>query len=215
MEMIQLEAQVREGTGKGPARRLRVAGSVPAVFYGPQRTPVMLSISAREFALQVSSLEGAHLIRFRSSAEQVNERVALVKDAQYHPVTGKILHADFYEVDLAKRILVKAPLHFTGKSVGVALGGILQPVRREIEVRCLPTDIPEFVSVDVTSLGIHDAVHVSQIALPSGVEAVFDDDFAVVTVIQPSVEEARAGATEGAAAAAPADAAKAKDSAAS
>lgn len=200
METVELAAEERGTSGKAVARRLRLAGRLPAVFYGPRRVAVPITVDAHEFAQRVSGLEGAHLIRFQSTSESVRDRIALVKDTQFHPVTGSVLHADFYEVDLTQKLRVRSPLHFVGKAVGVALGGILQPVRRDIEVECLPKQIPDFINVDVTSLGIHDAIHVSQLQLPDGVLAIFDQDFAVVTVLAPSVEEVRAEvAVEGAA----------------
>jgi large subunit ribosomal protein L25 len=198
METVELKAEAREGAGKGVSRRLRRAGKIPGIFYGPTREATTIAIDAREFGRKVADLEGAHLIRFDCPASEINGRVALVKSTQYHPVSGDALHVDFYEVDLTKRIRVAAPLHFTGRPAGVALGGILQPVRREIEVECLPGDIPEFVSVDVSALGIHDSIQVSQIAMPQGVQAVFDDDFTVVTVLAPAVEEVKGGAAGGA-----------------
>lgn len=195
METVELNATIREDSGKGVARKLRRDGKVPAVFYGPKRATTLLTIDAHEFAQKISTIEGAHLIRFDSEAEQIRNCVALVKDTQFHPVTGRVLHTDFYEVDLTRTLRVRTPLHFEGKAAGVALGGILQPIARDIEVECLPTDIPEFISVDVSALGIHDTVHISQVVMPQGVEAIFDQDFAVVTVLAPSVEEVRTEAT--------------------
>ena len=140
------------------------------MFYGPKRQSTLIAIDAKEFLQKVSALEGSHLIRFRSTAADLADKVALVKEAQYHPVTGAILHADFYEVDLTQKLRVRVPLHFTGKAAGVALGGILQPVQRDVEVECLPGDIPEFIDVDVSALDIHDAVHVSELQAPEGVK---------------------------------------------
>jgi len=201
MEQVELEAEPRSAGGKGPAGRLRRAGKAPAVFYGPKRQTTSIAIDSREFLLKVSALEGSHLIRFRSSAPDLADKVALVKETQYHPVTGAVLHADFYEVDMAEKLRVRVPLHFTGKAAGVALGGILQPVQRDIEVECLPADIPEFINIDVSSLNIHDAVHVSQVQPPDGVRVVYDQDATLVTVLPPTVEEVKveeAAAVEGA-----------------
>ena len=92
----------------------------------------------------------------------LNERMVLLREMQLHPVTGAVLHADFYEVDLTERLAVKVPLHFVGKATGVVDGGILQPILRELEVECLPTEIPDFIEVDVSGLGIHDVVHVER-----------------------------------------------------
>jgi len=209
METVELGVEVRSGRGKGPARRLRVAGKAPAVFYGPNREAIAVEVQCREFMQRVSVLEGSHLIRFRSATSDLADKVSLVKDVQYHPVTGAFIHADFYEVDMAAKIQVRVPLHFTGKAAGIVMGGILQPVRRDVEVECLPGDIPEFINVDVTPLGIHDAVHVSQLVVPAGVDVLYDDDFAVVTVLAPVVEEAKGAEAAADGAAAPAEAAKA------
>jgi large subunit ribosomal protein L25 len=191
METVELEADLRTTGGKGPARRLRRDGKVPAIFYGPKRTATLIAIDAKQFLQKVSALEGSHLIRFNSPVDEVANKVALVKEAQYHPVTGAVLHADFYEVDMAANLRVRVPLHFTGKAVGVALGGILQPVQRDVEVECLPADIPEFINVDVSTLNIHDAVHVSQLQAPTGVSVLYDTDATLVTVLPPTVEEAK------------------------
>ncbi len=191
METIELEAEVRADGGKGAARRLRQSGKVPAVFYGPKQPALKLVVDSKEFVQKVSALEGSHLIRFRSAADAVSNKVALVKDAQYHPVTGAVLHADFYEVDMAQKLRVRVPLHFSGKAAGVALGGILQPVRRDVEVECLPAQIPPFIEIDVTALNIHDAVHVSELRTPAGVTVHYDTDFALVTVLPPTVEEVK------------------------
>lgn len=207
MEQVELEADVRTSEGKGSARRMRRGGKVPAIFYGPRRPPTLITIDAKQFLQKVSALEGSHLIRFNSPAAEVANKVALVKEAQYHPVTGAVLHADFYEVDMAAKLRVHVPLHFTGKAAGVALGGILQPVQREVEVECLPASIPEFINVDVSALNIHDAVHISQLQAPAGVSVVYDTDATLVTVLPPTVEEvktAEAAPAEGAAEAAPA-----------
>jgi large subunit ribosomal protein L25 len=191
METVELQAEPRATAGKGPARRMRSTGKVPAVFYGPKRSTTAIAIDSKEFLQKVAALEGSHLIRFRSAAGDLADKVALVKDAQYHPVTGAVLHADFYEVDMTQKLRVRVPLHFTGKAAGVALGGILQPVQRDVEVECLPSDIPDFINVDVTALEIHDAIHVSQVQAPAGVTVCYDTDSTVVTVSPPTIEEVK------------------------
>lgn len=209
METVELDAEPRSTVGKGPARRMRRDGKAPAVFYGPQRAATAIAINSKEFLQKVSALEGSHLIRFRSAADDIANKVALVKEAQYHPVTGAVLHADFYEVDMTQKLRVRVPLHFTGKATGVALGGILQPVQRDVEVECLPGDIPEFLNVDVTALNIHDAIHVSQVQAPVGVTICYDTDTTVVTVLPPTVEEVKV--EEAAAEAVPAEGAPAAE----
>jgi large subunit ribosomal protein L25 len=191
MDEIALKVEARDGRGKAPARRLRRDGKIPGVFYGPKRDAVPLAVDRTEFGAQVGSVEGSHLIRFQSDAPMLGHQVALVREVQVHPVSGAVLHLDFYEVDLTQRLQVTVPLHFVGKARGLADGGILQPVLREIEVECLPTDIPQFIEVDVSNLAIHDAVHIADIPMPTNVTAVFESNEAVVTVLPPTVEEVK------------------------
>jgi large subunit ribosomal protein L25 len=139
---------------------------------------------------RVADLEGSHLIRIKSASPALADKVALVKELQYHPVTGEIIHADLYEVDLSERIRVKVPLHFVGKAAGVVRGGILQPIVREIDVECLPMDIPEFFNVEVSALDIGDSIHVAELTMPEGVAAASESDLTLVTVVPPSIEEA-------------------------
>ena len=210
METVELTAEPRSRAGKGPTRQMRRQGKVPAVFYGPKRPAAMIAVDAKEFSEKISALEGSHLIRLRSDAEEISNRVALVKETQYHPVTGAVLHADFYEVDMTEKLRLRVPLHFTGKAVGTTLGGILQPIQRDVEVECLPGDIPGFINIDVTELNIHDAIHVSQLQAPEGVRICYEADATLVTVLPPTVEEVKVeeAAVEGVAAEGAAEAAK-------
>jgi large subunit ribosomal protein L25 len=196
MEEIVLAIEQREERGKGAARRLRRAGKVPGVFYGPQSTATPIAIDRKFFAGHIANLEGSHLIRFESPTTALQKKVALVREIQHHPVDGGLLHVDFYEVDLARRLRVTVPLHFVGKAKGVAEGGILQPILREMEVECLPTDIPQFLEVDVAALAIHDAVHLADVQLPANVTGIFETNEAVVTVLPPTVEEVPVAAAE-------------------
>lgn len=189
METIEIQIEPREPGGKGKARRLRVEGKLPGIFYGPKAAPVPLALNKGEFLSRVAGLEGSRLIRIKSSSPLLANRVALVKEMQLDPVTGEVLHADFYEVDLAEKIRVKVPLHFVGKAEGVVRGGILQPIVREIEVECLPMEIPEYLDVDVSSLDIGHSLHITDLSMPERVEAIFETDFTLVTVVPPTAEE--------------------------
>lgn len=202
MDTLEISAEPRSRLGKGGARKLRRAGRVPAVIYGPGRDTTHVTVSTVEFERKVASLEGAHLIRIRGDAA-VGEAVVLLRELQEHPVSGEVLHADFLEVDLTKPIQVTVSLHFSGRAVGIVAGGVLQPILREIEVECLPTQIPDYIDVDVTPLEIHGSLHVQDLSLPSGVTAVSDGTLTVVTVAAP-VAEAPAAAEEPAAGEAPA-----------
>ena len=156
METVEIVISRRSDTGKGAARRLRSRGLVPGVLYGPKRAVAHVVTGAEDLERQLAPLEGSHLIRLKhadGTDAELHERMVLLRETQRHPVTGRVLHADFYEVDLTERLIVSVPLHFTGKAVGVVAGGIMQPVLREIEVECLPTEIPEFVEIDVSWAG--------------------------------------------------------------
>ena len=210
METIEIQIEPREAGAKGRAKQLRREGKLPGIFYGPKAESVPLELDRKDFLSRVAGLEGSHLIRIKSSSPLLAERVALVKEMQFHPVTGEVVHADFYEVDLSARIRVKVPLHFVGKAEGVVRGGILQPVVREIEVECLPMDIPEYFDVEVSSLDIGDSLHVKDLSIPEGVAAIYESNLTLVTVVPPTVEEAPVAAevapvaVEGAEAVAPA-----------
>jgi large subunit ribosomal protein L25 len=201
MKTVEITVTKRDGHGKGPARRLRTSGRVPAVLYGRKRTAAHVAVRAEELDAKLAHLEGSHLIRLLGGGDaDLNDRMVLLRELQRHPVSGALLHADFYEVDLTERLTVSVTLHFVGKARGVVDGGILQPILREIEVKCLPTEIPDFLEIDVTPLGIHETLRVSDLALPQGATAVTDATQTIVSVLPPTVEAkpVEAAAAEGA-----------------
>lgn len=194
METIPLAVTMREVGGTRGARSLRREGRLPGVLYGPKRPVLSVTLDGKEFSKKVATVEGSHLIRLESSDPELSGRLAIVKEMQRDPVSAAVLHADLYEVDLETKLRVRVALHFVGKADGVEKGGILQPIQRDVSVLCLPTDIPDFIEVDVTPLGIHEAVHLSELKVPSGVELEYDNDEPVVTVLPPTVEEAKVAA---------------------
>src|SRR3989442_350795 len=201
MEMVEIKVERRTGRGKGEARKLRRTGVIPAIFYGPKRETLAIGVGAEEFDRKLSRLEGSHLIRLVNDGGRdadLHDKAVLLREVQRHPVTDDILHVDFFEVDLTERLTVSVPLRFVGKAVGVVEGGILQPIMREVEVECLPTEIPEFIEVDVSALAIHEAVHLSDLKLPAGVTSVGDAAQPLVTVLPPTVEETKPEAAEAA-----------------
>jgi large subunit ribosomal protein L25 len=178
---------------------------MPAVVYGADGPAVCISVDVHDFDRRIAHLEGTHLVELRSTDADLDSRKVLVREVQIHPVTRLPLHADFHAVRLDRAIEVEVPLHFEGKAVGVTLGGILQPILREVAVMTLPTAIPEAISVDVSQLNIHDSLHVSDLVLPEGLTLVTDPGEPVVTVVPPVVEKkpgAEEAAAEGAEAAA-------------
>jgi len=194
VETLEIHADAREKIKKRDAKRLLRSGKIPGILYGPKMQSVSLEFDQREFSNRIAGLEGSHLVRLKSSTPSLADKVALVKDMQYHPISGDVIHADLYEVDLTAKITVHVPLHFVGKAAGVVRGGILQPIVREMEVECLPLDIPEFFNVDVSGLDIGDSVHIEDLAMPEGVTAIYESNLPLVSVVPPTVEEAPAAA---------------------
>ena len=190
MDQIDLKAQIRKATGKGPARVLRREGRIPAVLYGPKTDSMMLSIDFKEFEQIVKKTNiGSVLLNLQIQNGKTLTRPAMIKELQTDPVTGTFVHVDFYEIDMQRKINVSVPVVTRGKSAGVEEGGLLQIVRREIELFCLPTAIPESIEVDISDLTIGDSIHIREITLPAEVELPEDIDFTVVTVLAPKIEE--------------------------
>jgi large subunit ribosomal protein L25 len=190
-----LTAEVREGTGKGVARKLRAAGRIPAVLYGKGRESRSLALDphALERLLRDSDAGMNTLIDLRVAGG--SEQVVLVKELQRDPVRGAPLHADLYRVDLETSIDVSVPIHLVGRPQGVELhDGILDHSLRELEIVCLPRAIPESFDVDVSALEIGDSIHVRDLALPEGVELRCDPDLSVASVVAAKVAEEEAAA---------------------
>lgn len=204
MNRTTLAAQIREKTGKGVARRLRDDKKIPAVVYGPyQEKPLPISVDPK--ALR-EAIQGGH--RFNTiltlDLGGGNERVALLKDYQQDPISRDLLHADFYEVALDKPVTVPVPLVLVGRAAGQLEGGVVAQNRREIEVTCLPREIPEKIEVDITELKVNQAIHASDIKAPEGVKIRFLTDFAIASLTAPEEEVAAAPAEGEAPAKAPA-----------
>jgi large subunit ribosomal protein L25 len=190
LELINLNANIRKTTGNGPARRLRRSGKIPAVLYGPDITSTLLAIDTAEFEKVLrKSISGQVLLNLIIKNGETFTRSAMVKELQTHPVTRDILHIDFFEIAMDRKIRVKVPIVIKGKSRGVEAGGILQIVRRELEMLCLPLKVPESVEVDISDLDIGDSVHIGAIDLDPDVEIFEEDHFAVATVVSPTIEE--------------------------
>ena len=190
METGELLCEKRPTRPKGARHQVRREGRVPGVLYGPKTTPIAVSVNAIDLKNRVAHAASMRIMRLKSSASELDGKHVLLKDIQRAPVSREILHADLYEVDLTRPIRVEVPLHFVGKPAGVAEGGILQPLVREVEVECLPMEIPEFFDVDVSALGIHDVIHVSTMKFAGNVKPIFDTDYAIVSVLPPTVEAA-------------------------
>jgi large subunit ribosomal protein L25 len=203
-----LDAKKRDGRGKNEARRLRVAGQIPAVVYGarkegqpPEGVPV--AVDPKEVLRILHSESGANtLINLKLDG---GESRVMVRDYQLDPITHQLLHADFYQLAMDKAITVAVPVVIKGEPVGVKQqGGLLDFVTREIQVQCLPTDIPEHIDIDVSELALHQSIRVKDIAESPKWKTVTDGETMLVHVVMPKAEESAATAAEEGAAAAPA-----------
>jgi large subunit ribosomal protein L25 len=209
METTELLCEIRPTRPKGVRHQLRRDGAVPGVLYGPKTSPLAVAVNGVELKDRVAHAATMRIMKLKSSTAELNGKHVLVKDIQRAPVSREILHADLYEVDLNRAIRVNVALRFTGKPAGVADGGILQPLVRDVEVECLPMEIPEFFEVDVSALGIHDVIHISDMKFAGNVKPIFDSDYAIVSVLPPTVEAAPVPAAAAAAEGAPAEGAAA------
>jgi large subunit ribosomal protein L25 len=186
---IELKVETRTTTGNSPARALRRAGRIPAILYGSGTESVMLSVDTTEMENIIKDGNVGRSIFDLAVDGGGKARAAMIKELQTDPVSNDILHIDFYEVDMARKVKVMVPVIATGKSVGVELGGMLQIVRRELEVLCLPNAIPQEITIDITEMDIGSAVHVEDIALEGDVEIPHDVNFTVLTVLSPKMAE--------------------------
>ena len=185
MDQITVQSNVREATGKGPNRRLRVAGRIPAVLYGHKSQNVALDVDPKEIFKILNSESGENTIFMLQvpGRELVN---CLIKEYQLEPISHSLLHADFYEVAMDEVLEVDVPLEVIGEAYGVKVeGGLLDIVHRELRVECLPGDIPDNIEVDVTELKIGDLVRVRDLKISEKIKILDDPETVVVAVEHP------------------------------
>ncbi len=190
MERPVLSAEIREGVGKERAKKLRTKGLIPAIFYSPKSKSIPLVINSKEFVktLQTEAGENVLIDLNIRKGDQTDRKVVMVKEIQTDPLQGTTLHTDFYEVAMDEIVTVEVPIHLVGKPEGIKVGGILEQIRRVIQIQCLPGDIPKSIDVDVSSLKIGDSIHVQSIQVEKG-KILSDTNFTIATVVPPVVEE--------------------------
>jgi len=208
METFTVEGKVREGRGKGPARRTRLEGLVPATLYGGRKNPIALSVNAKQVSRILRSETGHNTIFTVQVAGTGDER-AMVKDWQVDPVSGSLLHVDLLRIAMDVRMRVRVPVHTFGEAQGVKLqGGIFEMVTREVEVECLPGDIPEEFKVDISGLMIGKQLRAADLPIdPAKVKLVTDPQrvLAHVVTLKAEAEPTTAEGTAVAAETAPAE----------
>jgi len=184
-----LPAKPRDGAGKGPSRRLRAQGLIPAVVYGRHsKTPRHIAVDPLAIKHAVATPAKLNTL-IQIKLDGAAETLVLLKDVQIDPVSRDMLHADFMEVRENEKVKVKVPLHLVGKPAGVLEGGILSQLRRELEVWTLPTAIPDQIEVDVSHLKMAQALHINDVKLPPGIEVKTHENFTVAVVSVPEKEE--------------------------
>ncbi|VAW59455.1 LSU ribosomal protein L25p [hydrothermal vent metagenome] len=193
--VIEINAETRTDLGKGASRRLRHQERIPAIVYG-SGDPVSLTIDLREVRPHVDNeLFYASIVNLKIDGKKTAEKV-IVRDIQHHPYKIDIMHLDFQRIDAKKKMHMHVQLHFTGEDIapGVKLGGgIISHVINEVEVECLPKDIPEYIEVDISALDVGESVHLTELKIPKGVELLAlkhgdeDHDTAVVSIHAPKV----------------------------
>jgi large subunit ribosomal protein L25 len=179
---ITVRATTREGRGKNDARRARVAGMVPVTVYGGQGGTVAALAPLRDLAAILRSESGRNTI-FTLDIDGVGASEVMFHERQVDPVRGRLIHADFKRLVKGQKIEVTVPLHLTGEPFGVREEqGVLEQIIRELEIRCEPREIPDVINVDVSNLGVHDVLHISDIQVDERIEILNPADTVIATV---------------------------------
>lgn len=191
MEKVILKAAKRAGTGKGNSRQLRSGGILPGVLYsGGSSTSIQLQKKEISRLMGSKGKEQALIsIELEGDKASTSNHWALIKDYQIDPVKNELLHVDFIEISLKKKIKLTIPIVITKEPIGVKNGGILQQQMREVKVECLPTQIPDGIEVDASSLDIGHSLHVSDLTVKEGVKILSEPQEVILSVIAPAAEE--------------------------
>ncbi len=199
MQQLTLRVTPRAQQGTRPTRRLRQAGSIPAVLYGKKTQPLSLLVERREFTKFLHARHGEHGVLTLQIAQDGKplEKPVLIKQIQHDPVRGDIVHVDFHAIILSEQIRVKVPVVLKGEPLGVKQDrGVLEHFLREVEVACLPTAIPKHIEHDVSHLKIGDAIHVKELVVPTGAKLMTDPEGVIASVLAPKEEKIEEVAAE-------------------
>ena len=200
-KQVKLKAEPRPDVGRSAVRKLRARGFIPAIVYGGNDKPQPLQVSARDINAMMSQASGENVLVELEIGGDAQSRTALVQEVQHSPVRGEIRHVDFHAISMDQMIQAEVPLEPVGTSVGVkTFGGLLEQSLRALAIECLPGDLPDRITVDISHLNIGDAIHVRDIQLPQGVTPKVQVDLTAFSVVAPVVEEAPVAAEAEAAA---------------
>ena len=194
MKEVNLTVGRRDGTGRGTGRRLRQAGEVPGIVYGPETKPIPVKVVYQKLYRVMHGIPLNTIINLDIEGESGVSRKVLIREIQKDPVTGSLLHLDFHHIPLDKPIALTVPIKTVGIPIGVKnFGGIVEHIRREIDISCLPTDIPGEIEVDISELNIGASLHVSDLKLEN-VTVLTNPTRTLVTVVAPTVVKSEAEA---------------------
>src|SRR5438034_10824877 len=203
-KQVKLKAEPRSATGRSAARRLKARGIVPAVVYGGKEKSQPLQVSTRDINAMLSHASGENILVELEIAGEKATRTALLQEVQHSPVGGDVLHVDFHAISMDEKIQADVPLEALGIPTGVKnFGGLLDQNLRALAIECLPRDLPDKITVDVSALNIGDSIHVRDVKLPPGVTAKVQPDLTAFSVMAPVIEEEPVVAEAEAAAAGP------------
>lgn len=183
MAQAELNVVLRERVGKGGARSARRAGLVPGVVYGPNVTPCTVNVEPKALATAIGGAAGWNTMLTLKGVGSFDGLFAIVKDMQVDSISRVPTHVDFQAIDATVSASFMVPVNAVGQSIGVKEGGSLQLIRKELEVFCLPTEVPAAIDIAVDSLAIGDVVHIDDVVVPEGVELPHDVNYTVITVI--------------------------------
>lgn len=196
MEQFLLTAQKREVTTRGGVKKIRRDGNIPAILYGSKFKATPITVKEKDVEKIAASQVGLNTL-ISLSVDSDAPVMVLIRDYQAHPLHRRFTHLDFQAIDATKKLMVEVPIKLIGLPVGVKEGGILDHHIRRVQVECLPTNIPESFSVDVSNLKIGEGIHVRDLVLPEGVRVLKEAEHAVATVVPPTREEEVAAPAEG------------------
>jgi large subunit ribosomal protein L25 len=191
-QQAKLTVQTRTQVGRNAIKKVRKEGLIPGVIYGVGQEPINLEVNGRQLSTVLAHASSENILLELEIVDGDNKRnsLAMIQEVQHHPIKRQILHVDFHAVSATEKITAEVPIETIGEPVGVKTnGGLLEHNLRDLEVECLPADLPERIEVDVTNLDVNQSIHVKDLKLPPGVEAVTDADLTVVAVSAARVDE--------------------------
>jgi large subunit ribosomal protein L25 len=192
MEKV-LHFTIREEFKKGPSKRLRREGKIPSIVYG-HSAPLPIAIEEKEFRNKFKAISESTIIKLKSNDKSLD---VLVKDFDEDYISGKIVHIDFYEIEKGKMLKTHVPIHLEGTAEGVKAGGLLEMLTHEVEIECLPKDLPHDIKVDITDLNIGESLHVSDLSLSESIRIITPKEQVICTIAGKHMEEVPAEEIEG------------------